>query len=33
MTPGSFVLASFAYDAKAKKRNAELGMYQRVTFG
>ncbi|MFL6140733.1 MAG: hypothetical protein ACJ72N_02540 [Labedaea sp.] len=33
MTPGSFVLASFAYDVKAKKRNAELGMYQRVTFG
>lgn len=33
MTPGSFVLASFAYDSKAKKRNAELGMYQRVTFG
>ena len=33
MTPGSFVLASFAYDTKAKKRNAELGMYQRVTFG
>jgi hypothetical protein len=32
MTPGSFVLASFAYDAKAKKRNAELGMFQRVTF-